>query len=217
MNLRDWINPAHLDSPCGSFNGVRVLDDFLTAEKDAGLSKDVREKLVFKEIYGRYHGKTRKVGHDEWQALPDKEKFFCYQQAETEKCFKKETAAFYFVLFNEMIGSADFSKWLSDTVGIPLAGVIDGQTVKMEPHNFSRSHTDHRKDARNVCLVYYTGHQWTAGAGGELVMNRPDGSQHSLPPTSNSLVIFTTSPEERHYVNDLTQPWARYSIVYWLG
>lgn len=217
MDAKTWINPIHLERQFDAFTGVCVLDDFLIPEKAAGLSKDVRDKLAFTEIYGRYKGKNTQIPREKWETLPDELRFFCYQQAHGGACFTAEGAAFYFVMFTKMVNSRPFLDWLSRAAQIDLKGIVDSQVTKMEPHNFSRAHTDYRQDSRHICFVYYTGHDWRTGSGGELVMNRPDGGQHVIDPVSNRIVIFSTCPDERHYVNSLETAWSRYSIVYWLA
>lgn len=217
MDAKSWINPIHRTRHFDTFKGIRVLDDFLAPEKEAGLAQDVRDKLAYTEIYGRYEGKRTNIPREKWDALPDDLRFYCYQQAQMSACFTAGGAAFHFMLFNEMIHSPAFLDWLSRTTQVSLSGTVDGQIVKMDPHNFSRAHTDYREGSRHLCLVYYTGHEWQENSGGELVMSRPDGSHHVIDPISNRIVIFSTSPDERHSVNALSAPWSRYSIVYWFA
>ncbi|QQC91087.1 2OG-Fe(II) oxygenase [Streptomyces alfalfae] len=118
--------------------------------------------------------------------------------------------------FISAVKSPKVADAFSSAFGEPVS-FRSADIAKYEAGHYLRRHSD-TFDDRRFGLVFFLSPGWTAGDGGELVVEAPSGAALTTQPEQGRLAMLRIDPGYHHSVCRIrSQSWVRYSIAVHFG
>ena len=211
-SLEPWVNASHfakdsIDSYSARFqqNDIRLLtiNNFLMSSTLEKCSRFLCDHAHYETMYGVFAKKQKTTDKLSWSALPEAERFFCYEMlsgSDHSDTINSDSLAF--LKLRHFLGSMIFRQYVSRLTAMRLAEVTPIKVHRMYRGHFLKPHDD-RSDGRLIAFILYLSPSWLPEYGGSLRIIKHGGSEVVVEPFFNRLLIFDVNRHKHHYIAEI--------------
>lgn len=224
-DLRDWIDPSHLNSEAIARVSAELLDSpAKTAVLDGFLAPRQFETLTalfagdgnFEQKY-KMKGQPDHVSEMEFEAVGSDRQFLTHLQLEgPEKGREMQQSVLKDLLFRRFLGGPA-RQFFSACVKSPIDAVETINAKILGKEHFLKPHSD-AVEGRKLCCVLYMSTDWTPSLGGRFELYLDEKVVRTIEPTANRLILFQPGTRYLHAVEQFSEAgrdWRRCNYSFW--